>query len=78
MTVIDEIRNQVLTILVNDLCVDEALIVTNATFDQLKLDYLDQIELVMFAEKVFDIDIPDADMDHVTTVEQFCSLIARM
>ena len=55
--------------LVEQLGVDENDITMEASFiDDLGADSLDIVELVMALEEEFDIEIPDADAEKVTTV----------
>ena len=56
-------------IIVEQLGVAEASVTMEASFiDDLGADSLDIVELVMALEEEFDIEIPDADAEKVTTV----------
>lgn len=65
----DEILEKVKGIIVEQLGVAEASVTLEASFiDDLGADSLDIVELVMALEEEFDIEIPDADAEKVTTV----------
>ncbi len=65
----EEIFAKVKDIIVEQLGVPETSITTEAAFvDDLGADSLDIVELVMALEEEFDIEIPDADAEKVTTV----------
>lgn len=65
----DEIFEKVKKIIVEQLGVAENTINTEASFlDDLGADSLDIVELIMALEEEFDIEIPDADAEKVSTV----------
>lgn len=65
----EEIFAKVKDIIVEQLGVPETSITSEAAFvDDLGADSLDIVELVMALEEEFDIEIPDADAEKVTTV----------
>ena len=65
----EEVFEKVKGIIVEQLGVDEASVTLEASFiDDLGADSLDIVELVMALEEEFDIEIPDADAEKVTTV----------
>ncbi len=65
----DEVFEKVKGIIVEQLGVAEASVSMEASFiDDLGADSLDIVELVMALEEEFDIEIPDADAEKVTTV----------
>ncbi len=65
----DEVFEKVKGIIVEQLGVAEASVTMEASFiDDLGADSLDIVELVMALEEEFDIEIPDADAEKVTTV----------
>ena len=65
----EEIFEKVKGIIVEQLGVGEASVTMEASFiDDLGADSLDIVELVMALEEEFDIEIPDADAEKVTTV----------
>ena len=56
-------------IIVENLKIDEAKVVENATFkDDLSMDSLAQAELIMEFEKEFGIEIPEEDAEKLATV----------
>ena len=58
------------------LAVEESKIVPEAKFgDDLDADSLDLVELVMGLEERFDIEVPEDDLDGVTTVGQAVDLV---
>ncbi len=65
----DEVFERVKGIIVEQLGVAEASVTMEASFiDDLGADSLDIVELVMALEEEFDIEIPDADAEKVTSV----------
>ena len=65
----EEDFEKVKEIIVEQLGVAEASVTMEASFiDDLGADSLDIVELVMALEEEFDIEIPDADAEKVTTV----------
>ena len=65
MSTLDTVKK----VVVDQLSVDEKLVTPEARFtDDLGADSLDTVELVMALEEEFDIEIPDADAEKVTTV----------
>jgi len=63
------IEEKVNGIVVDQLGVEEADVVTEASFiDDLGADSLDIVELIMALEEEFDIEIPDQDAEKITTV----------
>lgn len=65
-------------ICIEQLGVDEGEITPSANFvDDLGCDSLDQIELVMAVEEVYDIDIADEDAEKVVTFTDAVELVDR-
>ena len=61
--------DKVKEIVVEQLGVDEDAVTMSASFvDDLGADYLDIVELIMEFEEAFDIEIPDADAEKISTV----------
>ena len=64
-----DVVKRVKEIIAEQLGVDEAQVVSEASFmDDLGADSLDTVELVMALEEEFDIEIPDEDAEKLTTV----------
>ena len=64
-----DIAKRVKEIVAEQLGVEEALVVPEASFmDDLGADSLDTVELVMALEEEFDIEIPDEDAEKISTV----------
>ena len=71
-----EIASKVKAIIVDKLGVDESEVVSEASFtNDLGADSLDTVELIMEFEKEFDIQIPDAQAENISTVGQAISYI---
>ena len=71
-----EIQSKVVEIIVDKLGVKESEVVPEASFTaHLGADSLDQVELIMEFEKAFDLQIPDADAEKITTVGDAVSYI---
>lgn len=65
----DEIMDKVKAVIVDQLNVDEADVVEDASFiDDLGADSLDIVELVMALEEEFGISIPDEEAENIKTV----------
>ena len=72
----EEIFEKVKNIIVEQLGVAETAITTEASFiDDLGADSLDIVELIMALEEEFDIEIPDADAEKVTNVNDVVEYI---
>ena len=66
-----DIASRVKAIIVDKLGVDETEVVPEASFtNDLGADSLDTVELIMEFEKEFDIQIPDDQAEHISTVGQ--------
>jgi len=63
------IEEKVKQIVAEQLCVELSEVVPNATLDDLGADSLDKVELTMALEEAFDIEIGDADVDKIRTVQ---------
>ena len=71
-----EIKSKVVEIIVDKLGVKESEVLPEASFTaHLGADSLDQVELIMEFEKAFDLQIPDADAEKITTVGDAISYI---
>lgn len=71
-----DIEKRVKDIIVDKLTVDENEVTPNAEFSKdLGADSLDTVELIMEFEKEFNIQIPDADAEKITTVGDAISYI---
>jgi len=65
----EELFQNIKTMIVNQLGVDESTITMESSFvDDLNADSLDMVELVMAMEQEFDISIPDEVAERVATV----------
>lgn len=65
VTMFDKVKE----IVVEQLGVDEDAVTMSASFvDDLGADSLDIVELIMAFEEAFDIEIPDADAEKISTV----------
>ncbi|KXO83976.1 acyl carrier protein [Acinetobacter venetianus] len=70
------IEIQVKQIIVEQLGVDEEEVVSNASFlDDLGADSLDIVELIMAFEEEFGFEIPDEDVEKITTVQSAINYI---
>ncbi len=71
-----DIEKRVKEIIVDKLTVDENEVTPTAEFSKdLGADSLDTVELIMEFEKEFDITIPDADAEKISTVGDAISYI---
>ena len=71
-----EVKEKVVSIIVDKLGVDEAEVTTEASFtNELGADSLDTVELIMEFEKEFNIAIPDDQAEKIQTVGEAVSYI---
>lgn len=71
-----EVKEKVVSIIVDKLGVDEAEVTTEASFtNDLGADSLDTVELIMEFEKEFNIAIPDDQAEKIQTVGEAVSYI---
>ncbi|RPD64956.1 acyl carrier protein [Lentinus tigrinus ALCF2SS1-6] len=74
----EEITTRVLDVLKSFEKVDSSKLSKTAKFSEdLGLDSLDAVEVVMAVEEEFAIEIPDAEADEITTVQQAIDYIAK-
>ncbi len=72
------IQDDVKSIIVEQLGVDEAEVTPNASFvDDLGADSLDTVELVMAFEEKFGIEIPDEDAEKIRSVQDAINYIEK-
>jgi acyl carrier protein len=72
-----EIQTRVTKVLAEQLAVDEAQVVPDARFaEDLNADSLDLVEAVLALEEEWNIEIPEEEMEGVTTVGQAVDLAA--
>ncbi|HEY95936.1 MAG TPA: acyl carrier protein [Dehalococcoidia bacterium] len=50
----------------------------NATFEDMKADSLDIVQILVAVEDTYDIEIPDEDLEDVTDMESFVTVIERI
>jgi len=73
-----DIVKRVKEIVAEQLGVEEALVVPEASFmDDLGADSLDTVELVMALEEEFDIEIPDEDAEKIQSVNDAIEYITE-
>jgi acyl carrier protein len=73
----EELLEKVKAVIVDQLNVEEADVVEDASFvDDLGADSLDIVELVMALEEEFGISIPDEDAENIKTVGDAVSYIS--
>ena len=71
-----DVKNRVVSIIVDKLGVDEAEVTAEASFtNDLGADSLDTVELIMEFEKEFNIAIPDDQAEKIATVGDAVSFI---
>jgi acyl carrier protein len=73
-----DIESQLKKIVVSQLGVEEAAVISKAKFiEDLGADSLDIVELVMAMEEAFGIDIPDEEAESIRTVEDAVGYIKK-
>ncbi|MFP4200388.1 MAG: acyl carrier protein [Clostridia bacterium] len=74
----EEIMEKIVEMLVDQLGVSEDEIEDNADFaGDLGADSLDLVELIMSMEEEFDLDIPDEDVENITSVGDAVDYVAE-
>jgi acyl carrier protein len=72
------VEEKVIALISDKLDVEKEEITPQASFTKdLNADSLDTVELVMAFEEAFDIEIPDEDAEHITTVEEAIDYIKK-
>ncbi len=72
------VEDRVKHIIVDQLGVDAAEVTAASSFvDDLGADSLDRVELIMALEETFGIEIPDADAEKITTVQDAVDYIQK-
>lgn len=72
----EEIFNELKTIIIDRLGVEENEVTPDKTLKDLSADSLDSVELMMECEKNWDIAIPDPDMEKFTNIRSIVDYIA--
>ena len=73
-----DVQNRVTKIVVEHLGVDESKVTSDASFiDDLGADSLDIVELVMAFEEEFGVEIPDDQVENITTIGQAVTFIEK-
>ena len=73
-----DIEGKLKQIVVNQLGVEEAAVVSKAKFiEDLGADSLDIVELVMAMEEAFGVDIPDEEAEGIRTVDDAVTYIRK-
>ena len=73
-----EIEEKVREFIADHLGIDEDKVIPEAELiNDLGADSLDELEIVMFCEDEFDIEIPDEDLNEIKTVGQAISYIVE-
>jgi acyl carrier protein len=74
----EEVFDKVKEIIVEQLGVEEASVTMEAIFiDDLGADSLDVVELIMALEEEFELEIPDADAEKITSVSDVVEYIKK-
>ena len=78
VNIMSDVQNRVTKIVVEHLGVDESKVTSDASFiDDLGADSLDIVELVMAFEEVFGVEIPDDQVENITTIGQAVTFIEK-
>lgn len=71
-------KGEIKEMISNELCVDLELVLDESIFvNDLGADSLDEVALIMEAEKMFDISIPDEVAEEVKNVTQLFEVVER-
>ncbi|UCD84897.1 MAG: acyl carrier protein [Deltaproteobacteria bacterium] len=72
------IEEKVIKIIAKQLDLDEKEVTPQATFiDDLGADSLDVVEMVMAMEEAFELEIPDEDIENITSVQDVIDYIKK-
>lgn len=71
----EEIFNELKTIIIDKLNVDEKEVTADKTLKDLSADSLDSVELIMECEKHWNMAIPDPDMEKFTNIQSIVNYI---
>lgn len=71
----DEIFNEVKLIINDRLDIEKNEITLDKTLQDMKADSLDSVEVIMEVEKVFDIAIPDKDMEKFSNIQSIVDYV---
>lgn len=72
------IEARIKKIVAEQLCVEDAEVTNDKTFEALGGDSLDHVELVMALEDEFGIEIPDAEWDQIKSVQAAIDRVAKV
>lgn len=76
---VDELREKVIDVIVEQLSVKREDVVPGASFvDSLGADSLDLVELIQGFEEAFDVEISDAQAEKATTVQEAFDLMEEI
>jgi len=73
-----EIHLKIAKLIAEQLNISEASVTMNASFDELGADSLDQIEILMKTEELFNIEISDEACEHVVSVKDLVDCVAKI
>lgn len=74
----EEVERKLRSIIAEHMCIDGSDIKDDSRlYEDLGADSLDVVELVMAAEEEFEIEIPDDDVDDLTTFEKTVDYLLR-
>lgn len=71
----DDITNKVILLIQETIGVPSGVVMVGSTRDSLTMDSLDDIEVVMGIEEMFDIEIPDYEASKVRSVQGMIDLV---
>ena len=72
-----DIRQALMSILIESFSVDAAAVIPAATFEDLGLDSLDVVSFVMAVEDRLSVEIPETDLQEVETIGDAVALLER-
>src|SRR5580693_6027408 len=74
----DELKSRVITVIAKTQRIPPETVSIDSTFEELKIDSLDGINLIFALESEFNVDIPDEDARAIRSVRQMALGIAQL
>ena len=74
----DDLKSRVIKVIAKTQRIPLETVSIDSTFEELKIDYLDGINLIFALESEFNVDIPDEDARSIKTVRQMAQGVAQL
>lgn len=74
----EDLKNRVIRVIAKTQRIPLETVTIDSTFEELKIDSLDGINLIFALESEFNVDIPDEDARAIKTVRQMAEGVAQL